>query len=1027
MKPLKQLLTPRPSIFDKSKRDTVLDLTDLMSEGRINANEFFKENFVTDGMKALYQGVIQRFEGRSDDGIFRLKQTMGGGKTHNMIALGLLAQHPDLRNHLMGKYYKTAFDKKVRVVAFSGYETPQYGLWGFIAEKLEKKDAFKNYYEPLSAPGQTAWIELLKGEPLLILIDELPLYLEGAKAKQIGNSDLATQTALALTNLMVAIGKEELKNVCLIMSDLTANWQDGMTMIHEVLRNVDAQTKRSARDFTPVQPNSDEIYQILRKRLFENEAAPSDIKEIAVAYGEALKEAKLVGMTSDSPESFAASIENSYPFHPGIKDLFARFKENPGFQQTRGMIRLMRTFLSRMFNEKDGWADASYLIHPFDFDLNDSDTLTEVQNVNRELVNAIGKDIANHGSATAEKIDAKFGNSLSTDTAKLILLSSLSSISGGLKGLSENDIIKNIILPGRVPSSIKTDVLIPLTTEAWYLHTDRAGNLLFKDVKNVVAQLNEYSGNYNPETVKKDLINYLKELFEPKRKDCYQTVYVLPSLDEVVLSPDKVALVIYTPHFTAGLNPQLEEFYKDQLYKNRIMFLSGDNKSLASVNENAAQWKAINQILADLASRQDVQKNSSEYIHAESLQESIQFNLRSALQQTFVKLWYPHSLGLKSDTLSGQFTDSNYDGEEQIRITLGKSQKFTTDVTSDLFRQQCEVKIFVQKQMPWNEIKKNAAMNTKWQWHKQDALDQLKDDMIFKGQWKSDGSNWVEKGPFPLPVTEVRIQKIARDEDTGETTLKITPVNGDTVYYEVGGTATTASAKIKDYKEFKSKDLAVSFLCVDSTGKHQTGTPLLWKNEISLKYRVFDQGGQKMLELKEAPAAASIKYTTDGSNPVNGGASYDAPFPVPHGASFVLAVAQSDDVSSGQIKIDIPKGDDAGPVIDKNKPLKWKRKQAFQSTQETYDFFEKAKKHDAQLYLSLVSVQGASWVELSMNDELLVNPLQLEEVVGKIRENIFGEGQVCAEVAAMQFPSGQKFEDYLHEIKTELKHNEVEQ
>jgi hypothetical protein len=29
--------------------------------------------------------------------VFVLTQAMGGGKTHNMVALGLLAQHPELR------------------------------------------------------------------------------------------------------------------------------------------------------------------------------------------------------------------------------------------------------------------------------------------------------------------------------------------------------------------------------------------------------------------------------------------------------------------------------------------------------------------------------------------------------------------------------------------------------------------------------------------------------------------------------------------------------------------------------------------------------------------------------------------------------------------------------------------------------------------------------------------------------------------------------------------------------------------
>lgn len=119
-----------------------------------------------------------------------------------------------------------------------------------------------------------------------------------------------------------SIGKNELKNVCLIMSDLTANWQGGMEIIQNVLRDLESQTNRAAKDLTPVKPNSEEIYLILRKRLFENEILEKEIKPIASAYGEALKKAKLMGQTSESPDQFAANVLNSYP---GIKDLFARF------------------------------------------------------------------------------------------------------------------------------------------------------------------------------------------------------------------------------------------------------------------------------------------------------------------------------------------------------------------------------------------------------------------------------------------------------------------------------------------------------------------------------------------------------------------------------------------------------------------------------------------------------------------------------------------------------------------------------
>jgi predicted AAA+ superfamily ATPase len=146
MKTLKQLCKPRKSVFDRNRRDVVLDLTDLI-EDRIKSAEFFEENYLTDGMKRLLREAFRRFEGKSSQGVFVLTQAMGGGKTHNMIALGLLAKHPELRKQVMADLYEAEDLKEIRVVAFTGRESDApFGIWGAIAEQLGKREAFKDYY-----------------------------------------------------------------------------------------------------------------------------------------------------------------------------------------------------------------------------------------------------------------------------------------------------------------------------------------------------------------------------------------------------------------------------------------------------------------------------------------------------------------------------------------------------------------------------------------------------------------------------------------------------------------------------------------------------------------------------------------------------------------------------------------------------------------------------------------------------------------------------------------------------------------
>ncbi len=118
------------------------------------------------------------------------------------------------------------------------------------------------------------------------------------------------------------------------------------------------------------------------------------------------------------------------------------------------------------------------------------------------------------------------------------------------------------------------------------------------------------------------------------------------------------------------------------------------------------------------------------------------------------------------------------------------------------------------------------------------------------------------------------------------------PSIGDTIYWEVGGTAATASAKL-DGATLKTKELEISLLAVDSTGVHETGEPFTWRNRITLKHRVYQSGADKHMELRAAPPA-TIHYTTDGSDPKVAGAIYEGPFTIPKDSPLVLSYAERD-------------------------------------------------------------------------------------------------------------------------------------
>lgn len=1021
---LKNLCQPRPVIFDPQKRDTVLDLSDLIAD-RIDPQAFFEENYVTEGMKTLLEYTFKRLEGKSEQGVFRLKQAMGGGKTHNLIALGLLAKHPDLRSKVMGSFYDPDPGLgEVKVIAFSGRETDTpLGLWGELASQLGKKELFAAHYSPLQAPGQNAWERLLSGERLLILLDELPPYFQYARAIQIGNSDLAQVTATALSNLLVAIGRPGCEQVALVITDLAYAYESGSAQIAEVLRDFENETRRTAMSLEPVRLNSDEFYHILRKRLFETLPDEEQVRRVAQAYLETLRKARQMDLISETPEEFAARLMSSYPFHPGIRDLYARFRENPGFQQTRGLIRLMRTMAANLWS--NGAAERKLLLAAHDLDLNDQQIRTEVAQINNTLENAIARDIASEGSALAEQLDAAQQSEDYSDTARLLLMASLANIPNAVLGLSIPEVMYYLAEPGRDLSRLKSDVLQTYAAQAWYLHSTREGKLYFRNVQNLNAKLETLVKTYLDEQAEKELRARLNEIFEPKLKDVYQRLLILPPLDAIDLNPEQVTLIIVRPH-TGGLDPRLTAFYEQATWKNRLAILTGLRDTYNHLLDVGKRLRAIQYIIEELRAG-GIADSDAQMQQARQLHDRIMGNFHSAVRETFTTLFFPTGEGLMSADLLMQFNANRYDGEEQIRKVLEAKMKFTTVVGDDSFRKKCEARLFTQQSMLWSEVKRRAATNPAWQWHLPAALDELKKDCLHKDLWREQ-DGFVDKGPFPPPETSLTIKEIHRNDDTGEVTLRLTPIHGDTIYWEVGATATPASARVEG-GQLTTAALRVSFLCVDSTGQHRTGQPVEWTNRITLKYRPYSVGPQRYMELRAAPPAV-IRYTTDGSDPKLNGGLYEGDFVIPPGAVLVLAVAEKDGLQSEVLRVEIPRGGVEEVKIDPLLPATLNRPFKQDTTQDTYLWLEQAEKAQAELLgLTLtISQSGAAreWVELTASDTKRWPPAMIREVLEALRK-AQGEGQVSLECQKIYFPTGQQLMDWAARLRLTLQPGEVKQ
>lgn len=544
---LKSNCTPRPSVFASDRRATVLSL-DTFLKGQVNGKEFFEENYFTTGMLTLVDRAFRHLGGNATgSSVFLLSQAMGGGKTHSMIALGLLAQEPELWHKVLGEQDPAPTLTNCKVIGFNGRSTDAPGgIWGSLAEQLGRGDQFARYCSPLlQAPGPEAWKQLLGSNPIVLFLDELPPYLEYAVAVPVGNADLGVVTTTALANLFIAVA--EMDNVCLVLSVLAGtNFSIGQANLeaafNRAVQGITNEARRIAVPITPVNPNGDELYHILRKRLFSQIAPEDEIKRVASAYRDALREANNMNLTTTSPESLYTRFLDSYPFHPDLRELVGKFKENEGFQQTRGVIRLMQMVVSNLWKSKK--AERLEVIAPYNLDLNVDEIASEIRTINPSLSEAIAHDVAHDGDAEVEQIDAANGNGDASDAARLLLVASLSTTPGAIHGLREYQLVDCLQRPGRDLSTFKANVLDKLAIRAWYLHNSADGRLFFKNQQNLAAKLRSTAQSLHSETVDRMLREHLEDYFAASLRDCYQTVKVLPPLDEVQIEQDKTTLVI---------------------------------------------------------------------------------------------------------------------------------------------------------------------------------------------------------------------------------------------------------------------------------------------------------------------------------------------------------------------------------------------------------------------------------------------------------------------------------------------------
>lgn len=1021
MKTIQNACELHPKALDINVGDQIEKLDEVISE--TEGKGYFKKTFITEGMKILLTKGMARLAGKSTDAIFHLKQAMGGGKTHLMVGFGLLAKNAELRQVLIGSMPYQGDFTAAKIAAFNGRNNPENYFWGELARQLDRESLFKEYWESgAKAPDEQAWLSLFEGdEPILILMDEMPPYFHYYATQSLGQGTVADVATRAFSNMLTAAQKK--KNISIVVSDLEAAYDTGGKLIQRALNDASQELGRAEVSITPVNLESNEIYEILRKRLFRKLPDKNEISEIAAAYGSKLAEAAKAKTVERSAESLAEEVESTYPFHPSFKSIVALFKENEKFKQTRGLMELVSRLLKSVWENKDD----VYLIGAQHFDLSIQDVREKLAEISA-MRDVIAKDLWNStDSAHAQIIDFNTGNNYAKQAGTLLLTASLSTAVNSVKGLSESEMLECLIDPVR-QAGIYRAAFEELQKNAWYLHQTQEGRHYFDHQENLTKKLQGYAAKA-PQPKVDDLIRHrLNEMYKPTTKEAYEKVLPLPEMDEAsaALKTGR-ALLIISPD---GKTPPgvVTKFFQNLVNKNNLLILTGDKSSIADIDKAArhvyASAKADNEIQPSHPQRKELDEKKAHY----------EQDFQATILAVFDKLLFPHNMK-GEDVLRHKALDLTYpagepySGERQVIKTLTADPiKLYTQVPEnfDALKARAETLLFgAQDEVRKTDLLDKMKQTTRMPWMPVKGFDQLALEAFQRGIWEDIGNGYYTKSPKPK-TTEVIITEDSDPDDQGKVRLKVDTVNaGNTpkIYYAEDGDVSESSPKLKD-NHLVTQALRVQFLAVDPTGKNQTGDPMSWNNRLIIRNK-FNKT-TRTLELFVAPKG-NIKYTLDGSEARNGN-DYSDPIQLVNEEASVYVFAECNGMDAkrtltfaGMDDKNIPIKPDVPAVLYASAPKR------LDNSSKTYKSLKFAKEKEVQFEMVTLQVGSAPKIAHLSMGEMKLSAEFIEKELIHLQSLVSLEAPVVFSFKKAHFSTGFDLEQFAKEIGIEIQQGEVEQ
>ena len=568
-----------------------------------NAKTFFQNTHPAEQLCKVVETVFERLADPKESGAtIRLSTGFGGGKTHTLMALWHLAKNisdPSLGTELLpaaGRPEKVTVvgvdASKAGIPVFSKHKaTDVHSFHGEILFQLGGPKALKSLGQaddPKARPNDSQITSAFPDGPVLILLDELVIYMAGLSERGQGN-------LLGFLNLLTAVVNKRPQTV-LIVTDPAGQVayapqaaQLGATLEHAAAK-LDEVFGRKLTDFDPI---SNEGARVIVRRLFEKVNTTAAQKASATylsLYQRVHEEQPGLLPASTANADYAQEIVDCYPFHPRLL-LTAqdRLGALQNFQKSRGILRLFARIL------RDFWEEGQDIELISAGEINWSSARIKADLLSRlnkdPFSAAVSSDIEKH----AVELDSGVPRGIHKRVASALLLESLPLQPNS--GLDPAELSLTVLRPdeaGHEPS----EALDRLVGVCWHTYPMVGGRgWQFRYEPNIIKQIEERMAQISIEDAKSRVYGEVQGYFTgPAFKvtawpESAKQVPDSASLQLVLCENEKIAKAVCS--YSDDTNPQEP---MPRMFQNAIVAITASASGLNEAISRAQRLMAAEQI-----------------------------------------------------------------------------------------------------------------------------------------------------------------------------------------------------------------------------------------------------------------------------------------------------------------------------------------------------------------------------------------------------------------------------------------------